>query len=87
MKPPRMIQNISIVKVLDAIEIGMPVAYTMSILRSSKDTSRRVLVHSRVTKLRLHSVMTPEASFTLIYDAYGTGITYNNHHMMIIICL
>ena len=87
MKPPRMIQNISIAKVLGAIEIAMPVAYTINILRSSNDTSRRVLVHSRVTKLRLHSVMTPEASFTLIYDAYGTVITYNDNHMMIIVCL
>ncbi len=44
-----MIQNISIVKVLGAIEIAMPVAYTKNILRSSNDTSRIVLVHSRVT--------------------------------------
>jgi len=31
--------------------------------------------------------MSLEASITLIYDVYSTGITYDDHHMMIIKCL
>ena len=31
--------------------------------------------------------MSLEASITLIYDVYSTGITYDDLHLMIIICL
>jgi hypothetical protein len=33
------------------------------------------------------SIMILEASFTIIYDVYGTGITYCDCQLMIVICL
>jgi hypothetical protein len=33
------------------------------------------------------SIMILEASFTLIYYAYSTGVTYDDYQLMIVICL
>jgi hypothetical protein len=33
------------------------------------------------------SITILEASFTLIYDVYGTGFTYDNHQVSTAICL
>jgi hypothetical protein len=33
------------------------------------------------------SVTILEASFTLIYEVYSTGIAYNDRQLMIVICL
>jgi hypothetical protein len=62
--------------------------------RLSNDTSRIVIEDSGVM-LQIVASLTDdskshiylEASFTLINDVYGTGITYDDCHMMILICL
>jgi hypothetical protein len=33
------------------------------------------------------SIMISEASFTLIYDLYSTGVTYDDRQLMFVICL
>ncbi len=33
------------------------------------------------------NITIPKASFTLIYDAYSTCVTYDYHQLMIVICL
>jgi len=33
------------------------------------------------------SIMILEVPFTLIHDVYSTGVSYDDHHLAIVICL
>jgi hypothetical protein len=46
---------------------------------ASETTIWSIALESSITILK--------ASFTLIYDVFGTGITYDNHQVSIVICL
>ncbi len=70
------------------MEVSSPVACTINILRSQMMPLELSVSDATIMSIAVESsIMFLEASFTIIYDVYSTGVTYDDWQLMIVTCL